>query len=68
VPLGERELCRARAYLSRVAEPPAPALSELITEVGPVRAATGGGQRLGGGCKQPGSVASMASGAPAGIT
>ncbi len=36
---GERELRRARAYLNRVAEPPAPALSELITEVGPVRAA-----------------------------
>ena len=36
---GERELRRARAYLSRVAEPPAPALSELVTEVGPVRAA-----------------------------
>ncbi|MGH8921854.1 MAG: DNA-processing protein DprA, partial [Actinomycetes bacterium] len=36
---GERELRRARAYLSRVAEPPAPALAELITEVGPVRAA-----------------------------
>jgi DNA processing protein len=36
---GERELRRARAYLNRVAEPPAPALSELITEVGPVTAA-----------------------------
>ncbi len=36
---GERELRRARAYLSRVAEPPAPALSELIQEIGPVRAA-----------------------------
>jgi DNA processing protein len=36
---GECELRRARAYLNRVAEPPAPALSELITEVGPVRAA-----------------------------
>jgi DNA processing protein len=36
---GEQELRRARAYLSRVAEPPAPALCELITEVGPVRAA-----------------------------
>ncbi|MBV9010793.1 MAG: DNA-protecting protein DprA [Pseudonocardiales bacterium] len=36
---GERELRRARAYLNRVAEPPAPALSELVTEVGPVRAA-----------------------------
>ncbi len=36
---GECELRRARAYLSRVAEPPAPALAELITEVGPVRAA-----------------------------
>ena len=30
---------RTRAYLSRVAEPPAPALSELISEAGPVRAA-----------------------------
>ncbi len=36
---GDRELRRARAYLSRVAEPPAPALSELIEEIGPVRAA-----------------------------
>jgi DNA processing protein len=36
---GQRELRRARAYLNRVAEPPAPALSELITDVGPVRAA-----------------------------
>ncbi|MGH3987593.1 MAG: hypothetical protein ACRDTZ_09785, partial [Pseudonocardiaceae bacterium] len=36
---GQRELHRARAYLNRVAEPPAPALSELISEVGPVRAA-----------------------------
>jgi DNA processing protein len=36
---GERELRRARAYLNRVAEPPAPALSELVSEVGPVRAA-----------------------------
>ncbi|MGQ0773276.1 MAG: DNA-processing protein DprA [Pseudonocardiales bacterium] len=36
---GERELRQARAYLSRVAEPPAPALAELIIEVGPVRAA-----------------------------
>ncbi len=36
---GERELRRARAYLSRVAEPPAPALSELIIGAGPVRAA-----------------------------
>ncbi|MGH3769991.1 MAG: DNA-processing protein DprA [Pseudonocardiaceae bacterium] len=36
---GQRELHRARAYLSRVAEPPAPALSELVREVGPVRAA-----------------------------
>lgn len=35
----QRELSLARAYLSRVAEPPAAALSELITEVGPVRAA-----------------------------
>ena len=35
---GDRELRRARAYLSRVAEPPAPALSELIDEVGPVPA------------------------------
>ncbi|MFY9809313.1 MAG: DNA-processing protein DprA [Pseudonocardiaceae bacterium] len=36
---GDQELRRARAYLSRVAEPPAPALCELIAEVGPVRAA-----------------------------
>jgi DNA processing protein len=36
---GERELRRARAYLNRVAEPPAPALSELVSEAGPVRAA-----------------------------
>ncbi|MGH4015596.1 MAG: DNA-processing protein DprA [Pseudonocardiaceae bacterium] len=36
---GERELRRARAYLNRVAEPPAPALTELIDDVGPVRAA-----------------------------
>jgi len=36
---GQRELRRARAYLSRVAEPPAPALSELITDAGPVRTA-----------------------------
>lgn len=36
---GERELRGARAYLSRVAEPPAPALRALVTEVGPVRAA-----------------------------
>lgn len=36
---GQRELRRARAYLSRVAEPPAPALSELIIDAGPVRAA-----------------------------
>jgi DNA processing protein len=30
---------RARAYLNRVAEPPAPVLSDLVGEVGPVRAA-----------------------------
>jgi DNA processing protein len=36
---GERELRQARAYLNRVAEPPAPALAELITEAGPVSAA-----------------------------
>jgi DNA processing protein len=36
---GERELRRARAYLSRVAEPPAPALSVLIEEIGPVQTA-----------------------------
>jgi DNA processing protein len=36
---GERELRRARAYLNRVAEPPAPALCELINDVGPVPAA-----------------------------
>lgn len=36
---GHRELLRARAYLNRVAEPPAPALAEFTAEVGPVRAA-----------------------------
>lgn len=36
---GERELRTARAYLNRVAEPPAPALWELVAEIGPVRAA-----------------------------
>jgi DNA processing protein len=36
---GQRELRRARAYLNRVAEPPAQALSELIEDVGAVRAA-----------------------------
>jgi DNA processing protein len=36
---GQRELRHARAYLSRVAEPPAQAISELIDEVGAVRAA-----------------------------
>ncbi|MDQ2788767.1 MAG: DNA-protecting protein DprA [Pseudonocardiales bacterium] len=36
---GQRELRQARAYLSRVAESPAPALSELISGAGPVRAA-----------------------------
>ncbi|MBV9143619.1 MAG: DNA-protecting protein DprA [Pseudonocardiales bacterium] len=36
---GERALRRARAYLNRVAEPPAPALADLVGEVGPVRAA-----------------------------
>jgi DNA processing protein len=36
---GQRELQRARAYLNRVAEPPAPALSELVTDAGPVQAA-----------------------------
>ncbi|MDN5750389.1 MAG: DNA processing protein DprA, partial [Pseudonocardia sp.] len=33
------EVLRARAYLSRVAEPPAPGLAELVAEVGPVEAA-----------------------------
>ena len=33
------EVLRARAYLSRVAEPPAPALAALVDEVGPVEAA-----------------------------
>jgi DNA processing protein len=37
--LEKQELRRARAYLSRVAEPPAPGLSELIDELGPVRTA-----------------------------
>ena len=36
---GEGELRRARAYLNRVAEPPAPALFALITTVGAVQAA-----------------------------
>jgi DNA processing protein len=36
---GQRELYQARAYLSRVAEPPAAALSDLISDLGPVRAA-----------------------------
>lgn len=36
---GQRELRRARAYLSRVVEPPSSELRELIDEVGPVRAA-----------------------------
>ncbi|MGH3979541.1 MAG: DNA-processing protein DprA [Pseudonocardiaceae bacterium] len=35
---GERELRGARAYLNRVAEPPAPALAGLVAEFGPVRA------------------------------
>ena len=34
-----REVLLARAYLSRVAEPPAPALAALVEEVGPVAAA-----------------------------
>ena len=33
------EVLRARAYLARVAEPPAPALARFIAEVGPVAAA-----------------------------
>lgn len=33
------EVLRARAYLSRVAEPPAPGLAELVAAVGPVEAA-----------------------------
>jgi DNA processing protein len=33
------EVLLARAYLSRVAEPPAPALAELVAQVGPVEAA-----------------------------
>jgi DNA processing protein len=33
------EVLRARAYLSRVAEPPAPALGALVEEIGPVDAA-----------------------------
>lgn len=36
---GQRELRSARAYLNRVAEPPAPALADLVAEVGPVPAA-----------------------------
>ena len=33
------EVLRARAYLSRVAEPPAPALGALVEAIGPVDAA-----------------------------
>jgi DNA processing protein len=33
------QILLARAYLSRVAEPPAPALAELVAQVGPVEAA-----------------------------
>jgi DNA processing protein len=33
------EVLLARAYLSRVAEPPAPALARLVAEIGPVEAA-----------------------------
>lgn len=36
---GATAILRARAYLSRVAEPPAPGLAALVAEVGPVRAA-----------------------------
>lgn len=36
---GERELRGARAYLNRVAEPPAPALCALVESLGPVHAA-----------------------------
>lgn len=36
---GDGELRHARAYLNRVGEPPAPALSALVAEVGPVHAA-----------------------------
>ena len=32
------EILRARAYLARVAEPPAPALARFIAEVGPIAA------------------------------
>jgi DNA processing protein len=53
---GERALRRARAYLNRVAEPPAPALSELVSEVGPVRAA-----RLVAAGQLPGRVAAETS-------
>ena len=53
---GQRELRLARAYLNRVAEPPATALSELITEVGPVQAA-----RLVVGRKVPDRVAAETS-------
>jgi hypothetical protein len=35
----DEHILRARAYLSRVAEPPTPALVELIAEIGPVEAA-----------------------------
>lgn len=36
---GQRELRQARAYLNRVAEPPAPALAGFVAELGPLRAA-----------------------------
>lgn len=39
VPPVPPEVLRARAYLSRVAEPPAPALGALVEEIGPVEAA-----------------------------
>jgi DNA processing protein len=35
----DEQIMRARTYLSRVAESPAPALVELVTKIGPVEAA-----------------------------
>ncbi|NMH78445.1 DNA-processing protein DprA [Pseudonocardia xinjiangensis] len=39
VPPVAQDVLLARAYLSRVAEPPAPALARLVAEIGPVEAA-----------------------------
>ncbi len=39
------EVLLARAYLSRVAEPPAAGVARLVAQVGPVRAAGAGPRR-----------------------